>query len=217
MFDPGIMISLLPTLLNGTGTTLAVATLAIALGMPCGLALCFTRQSGPRIPASIAAFYISFFRGTPLLAQLLMFFYLPPAFGLEMPSYPTAVLVLTLNTAAFQAEIFRGGLATIPAGQIEAARVLGLSNAAIRLRVLAPQMLRDTLPALTNEAVDILKNTSLVSVIAVSELLRRAKQAAAATYHPLEAYAMAAVIYLVMVSVLAFLGRRVSRRLSLSR
>ncbi|MGQ9371285.1 amino acid ABC transporter permease [Azospirillum sp. ST 5-10] len=210
MFDPAIVLPHLPTLIEGAGITFAVSILAILLGLPCGLALCFLRQSARRPVGRAAALYISFFRGTPLLVQLLLFFYVPPAYGVELPAYVTAVAVLTMNTTAFQAEIFRGGLQTIPPGQVEAARMLGFSWGQVRRRILVPQMLRVTLPALTNEAIDILKNSSLVSVIAVSELLRRGRQVAAATYHPLEAYAATGLIYLLLVCVVAYAGRRAS-------
>lgn len=217
MFDPAVIVPYLPTLIEGAGITFAVSILAILLGIPCGLALCFLRQSRGRAAATAAAVYISFFRGTPLLVQLLVFFYIPPAYGIELPAYLTAVAVLTMNTTAFQAEIFRGGLQAIPRGQVEAAQMLGFTHGQVRRRVLVPQMLRVTLPALTNEAIDILKSSSLVSVIAVSELLRRGRQVAAATYHPLEAYAATALMYLLLVSLIAYAGRHAGRRLSLSR
>jgi polar amino acid transport system permease protein len=183
--------------------------------MPCGLTLCFLRQSSSSGVSRAAAAYISVIRGTPLLVQLLVFFYLPAAYGLELPSILTAIFVLTLNSAAFQAEIFRGGLRSIPPGQIEAARILGFAPIVLRFRILVPQMIRITLPSLTNEAIDIVKNSSLISVIAVSELLRRGKQIAAATYHPLEAYIATGLIYLVLITVLAVIGRRLGRRYSL--
>jgi polar amino acid transport system permease protein len=181
------------------------------------LALCFLRQSPVAALSRAAALYVSFFRGTPLLVQLLMFFYVPPSLGLELPAYLTAVAVLTMNTSAYQAEIFRGGLRTVAPGQIEAARILGLTPGQIRRNVLIPQIIRVTLPSLTNEAIDVLKNTSLVSVVSVSELLRRGRQMAAATYHPLESYVATGAIYLVLIGLVAFAGWQAARRLSVSR
>jgi polar amino acid transport system permease protein len=127
-----------------------------------------------------------------------------------------ACLALTKNTAAFQAEIYRGGLTAIPTGHTEAARMLGMTQFQIRKNILLPQMFRAVLPSLTNEATSLLKNSSLISVIGVTELLRTGQQVVATTYRPLEVYFIIALTYLVMTVSLGILGRVLERRLSKS-
>ena len=148
--------------------------------------------------------------------QLLIVFYMLPQAGLEVSPVVAAVIALALNTAAFQAEIYRAGLLAIPKGEIEAARMLGIGKWAIRRRILIPQMFRLVLPPLVNEAIIIVKNSSLVSVIAVTELMRRSQQIASTTFKPLEAYLLAGAIYLVINLVLAHAGARMERRLALA-
>ena len=155
-------------------------------------------------------------RGTPILVQLLIVFYLLQEIGLDVPPVAAVVMALTMNTAAFQAEIFRGGLLTIPSGQVEATRMLGIGVLAIRVRILIPQMMRLVLPALINETISILKNSSLISVIAVTELMRTSQQVVSVTYRPLETYMIAAVIYPAMNLVLARAGAWFERRHALA-
>ena len=192
--------------LVGAGMTAMVSAVSIAAGMILGLCLSFGLISPNRSIRRASAAYRSVWRGTPILVQLLIVFYLLPAMGLDVPPIAAAIIALTMNTAAFQAEIFRGGLLSIPSGQVEAARMLGIGILAIRVRILVPQMLRLVLPALINETINILKNTSLISVIAVTELMRASQQVVSVTYRPLETYTIAAVIYLLMNLVLARAG-----------
>jgi polar amino acid transport system permease protein len=203
-------------LIGGAATTVIVSVLAIAIGMVLGLSLAFglLSQKGP-LPA-LCGLYRSFWRGTPILVQLLIVFYLLPRVGIDVPPFVAAVIALALNTAAFQAEIYRAGLMTIPRGEIEAARMLGIGRWTIRRRILIPQMFRLVLPPLINETIIIVKNSSLVSVIAVTELMRRSQQIASTTFKPLEAYLIAGAIYLAVNLVLAHAGARMERRLSIS-
>ena len=198
--------------LTGARMTVAVSAVSIAAGMVLGLWLGFGLLSHNRLIRRASIAYRSVWRGTPILVQLLIVFYLLPTIGLDVPSVAAAMIALTMNTAAFQAEIFRGGLLSIPPGQVEAARMLGIGIVAIRVRILIPQMLRLVLPALVNETISILKNSSLISVIAVTELMRAGQQVAAVTFRPLEAYVIAALIYLAMNLVLARVGAGFERR-----
>ncbi|WP_046866737.1 amino acid ABC transporter permease [Microvirga massiliensis] len=198
----------------GAVTTFTLSLTAILVGCPLGLALYAAKRAGG-LPTRLAAGYISFFRGTPLLVQLLVLFYVPPALGIPVSSFAAAFLGLTLNTAAFQAEIYRAGYQSLPKGQTEAARALGLSGWQTHRLVLLPQVLRLTLPALTNEAVDILKNSALVSVIAVTDLLRIGQQVTAVTYRPLEVYITVAILYFVLTSLIGFAGRLAEQRFGL--
>ena len=198
--------------LIGAGMTAMVSAVSIAAGMVLGLWLSFGLISQNRLIRGASAVYRSAWRGTPILVQLLIVFYLLPTIGLDVPSIAAAMIALAMNTAAFQAEIFRGGLLSIPPGQVEAARMLGIRLLAIRIRILIPQMMRLVLPALINETISILKNSSLISVIAVTELMRTSQHVVSVTYRPLEAYTIAALIYLAMNLVLARTGAYFERR-----
>jgi polar amino acid transport system permease protein len=203
-------------LIGGAVTTVVVSGLSIAIGMGLGLALAFGLLSARAPLAAACGLYRSFWRGTPILVQLLIVFYLLPQAGLEVSPFVAAVIALALNTAAFQAEIYRAGLLAIPKGEIEAARMLGIGKWAIRRRILIPQMFRLVLPPLINEAIMIVKNSSLVSVIAVTELMRRSQQIASTTFKPLETYLIAGAIYLAINLVLAHAGARMERRLAIA-
>lgn len=198
--------------LAGAVMTAVVSAVCIAAGMILGLWLSFGLISQNRPIRRASAAYRSFWRGTPILVQLLIVFYLLPAIGVDVPPIGAAIIALTMNTAAFQAEIFRGGLLSIPPGQVEAARMLGIGILSIRVRILIPQMMRLVLPALINETISILKNSSLISVIAVTELMRTSQQVVSVTYRPLETYMIAAVIYLAMNLVLARAGAFFEKR-----
>lgn len=200
-------------LLWGTAMTLLVSGTAIVLGMPLGLGLCFGLVSRNRAVRRVSLVYQSAWRGTPILVQLLMIFYLLPVVGVNVPPILAAIIALTMNTTAFQAEIFRGGLLAIPPGQLEAARMVGIRRWAARIHILIPQIFRLVIPSLINETISILKNSSLVSVIAVTELMRVSQQIVAATYRPFEIYVTAGIIYIVVNSVLSAAGMAVERRL----
>ena len=186
--------------------TAGISAVSIAAGMVLGLGLSFGLISRNRLIRRASVVYRSVWRGTPILVQLLIVFYLLPTIGLDVPSIAAALIALTMNTAAFQAEIFRGGLLSIPPGQAEAARMLGIGVLAVKVRILIPQMMRLVLPALINETISILKNSSLISVIAVTELMRTGQHVVSVTYRPLEVYMIVAVIYLAMNLVLARAG-----------
>ena len=194
-------------LLWGAGITVLVSGVAIVLGMPLGLVLCFGLTSSRAWVRHLSRLYQSVWRGTPILVQLLIIYYLLPFLGLNVPPVLAAIIALTLNTVAFQAEIFRGGLLAIARGQMEAARMVGIRKWTARRHVLVPQIFRLVIPSLVNEIISILKNSSLVSVIAVTELMRVSQQIVATTYRPFEIYIAAAVIYIAVNFLLSLLGR----------
>jgi polar amino acid transport system permease protein len=203
-------------LIGGAMTTIAVSGLAIAIGMGLGLLLAFGLLSRSAPLRAVCDLYRSFWRGTPILVQLLIVFYMLPQAGLDVSPFVAAVIALSLNTAAFQAEIYRAGLMAIPRGEIEAARMLGIRKWTIRRRILIPQMFRLVLPPLVNEAIIIVKNSSLVSVIAVTELMRRSQQIASTTFKPVEVYLIAGAIYLAVNLLLAQVGRRMERHMTIA-
>lgn len=211
MFE--ILIDNYPVLLRGLTFTLIVSLSAIALGMLLGMTLAFALTSRFATVRWLAGGYRSFWRGTPILLQLLLVYYLLPEFGLNIPPLPAAILTLTLNTAAFQSEIFRSGIAHIPQGQVEAARMVGMHHWDIRRRIVVPQVFRLTLPPLTNEVITILKNSSLISVISVTELMRTSEQIASRTFQPLETYLVAALLYLAVNLLLARISAYLERHM----
>ncbi|MDR0809993.1 MAG: amino acid ABC transporter permease [Gemmobacter sp.] len=200
-------------MLWGAAMTVLVAGVAIILGMPLGLILCFGVVSPKPWVSRISRIYQSVWRGTPILVQLLIIYYLLPLIGINVPSILAAILALTLNTVAFQAEIFRGGLLAISPGQLEAARMVGIRRWAARYHILMPQIFRLVIPSLVNETISILKNSSLVSVIAVTELMRVSQQIVATTYRPFEIYIAAGIIYIVINLLLSLAGRSAERHL----
>jgi polar amino acid transport system permease protein len=203
----------LAVLLLGAGTTVVLSFLAIAVGMVVAIPLCLLRLARRRWLRSAAAAYVSFFRGVPLLVQLLIVFYFLPILGLDLPPFIASVIGLGLCTAAYQAENLRGGFLIIPRGQEEAALAFGYTGAQLRRRILIPQALRAAFPALMNEMIMILKASSLVSVVGVTDLTRTSQNIVARDLHPIEWYAAAALIYLVINLTLAALGRAIEGRL----
>jgi polar amino acid transport system permease protein len=186
-------------------------------GFLIGVTVCAGMLSDNRWARGAGRLFVSFFRGTPLLVQLLLIYYLIPRVGLEVPSYVAAIAGMSLCTAAYQAEIMRGGFAGVPRGLVEAADMCGMSRFDTFRRIRLPIAVKLVLPALTNEAIMMLKSSSLISVVGVIELTRMAQDLAASTYRPLELYASAGFIYLVINLVVAALGRGLEARMSWGR
>jgi polar amino acid transport system permease protein len=201
-----------PSLASGLLITAVLSAVAIALGFLLAVTLTLARAQGPRGTAALVRVYVSFFRGTPLLVQLLMLFYLPAAFGIDLNPWVAAVAVLAMNSAAFQSEILRAGFAAIPAAQVEAARVFGLNGRQVLWHIQLPQALRLTLPSLVSDAIDIVKGSAVISVLAIADLMRVGKQLVAVSYRPLEVYVAVAVAYLLLTTLVAWGGRVLSRR-----
>jgi len=216
MFDFTAVVPYLPQLFRGLVTTIGVSFSAIALGLVLGWLICLGRVSSGTWTSRACAVYVSFFRGTPLLVQLILVFYALPSIGISFPPMVAAVVALTLNTSAFQAEILRAGFRMLPEGQKEAARDLGLSPLQILLFIQIPQVLRSMLPALTNETLDIIKNSALVSAVAVHELMRTAQTLASTTYRPLEFFVVAGLLYLLATLLTARAGRWLESRLRMA-
>ena len=196
----------LPPLLRGAVATVAVSLAAIALGFAAGAAIAAASTAGSRGLRGAAALYISFFRGVPLLVQLLLAYYALPFLGIDIPALVAAVGALGLCCAAYMAEILRGGLATVPPGAVEAARLLGLTRAQTFLRIRLPIAARTMRPAIVGEAIMIMKASSLISLVGIMELTRTSQALAASTFMPLESYALCGAIYLVINFVLMAIG-----------
>lgn len=185
-------------MLVAAGRTVLISAISIAIGLVIGLCVCAAKLSPSRWLSLPAAIYISFFRGVPLIVQLLLIYNLLPQFGLFVPSAIAAVVGLSLCTASYQAENLRGGFLSVPKGLVEAGDMLGMTPWQQFLRIRAPIALRLTVPALVNEAILILKASSLISVVGVVELTRMAQNLSASTYKPLLFYSVAGALYLVI-------------------
>jgi arginine/lysine/histidine/glutamine transport system substrate-binding/permease protein len=197
-----IIIAAIPTLLNGAVVTILLTALTVLLGMISGSLLGIARLSNIMPLRWVARAYIDFFRGTPLLVQIFMIYFGLPAiaqeFGLTftLNRLAAAVLALTLNSAAYIAEIVRAGIQSIDPGQSEAAESLGLNATQAMRYIIFPQALRRMLPPLGNEFITLLKDTSLVAIIGFEELFRKGQLIVAGNYRAFEIYAAVAVIYL---------------------
>ncbi|GGR03604.1 amino acid ABC transporter permease [Deinococcus ruber] len=204
----------LPTLLAATPLTLGFALAAMVLGLPLGLTVALLRLFAPPPLRQVAALYVSFIRGTPLLVQIFVVYYGLPSLGLTLTPIQGGVLALTLNTAAYLSETIRAAIQSVAVGQREAAYSLGLSRAQTMTLVILPQAARVALPSLGNSLIGLVKDTSLVSVITVVELLRSAQLVIARTFEPFGPYLAAALIYWAISSLLELVQRRLEKRLT---
>ncbi len=200
-------------MLTAAGYTIVLSALSIAIGLVLGILVCAAKLSSHPALHWFGTLFVSFFRGVPLLVQLLLIYNLLPSVGLNVPSVVAAVIGLSLCTAAYQAENLRGGFQSVPTGLLEAADMAGLSPWQQFRRIRAPIALRLTVPALVNEAILILKASSLVSVVGVVELTRMAQNLSASTYRPLLFYSVAGAIYLAINWVVASGGFLAERRM----
>lgn len=214
-FDTSLFLSYLFSgyLLVGAAVAVALATSSLFLGSILGLLLALGNLAKFR-PLSLAAkFYIWFFRGTPLLMQLLFFYAFLPRFGLVLDSFQTALLAFSLNVGAYMAEIIRAGIQSIHHGQTQAARSLGMSYVMTMRRIILPQAVKVILPPTGNFFINLVLSSSLASVIALSELLLRAQQIASVTFRIPEVFAAAGVYYLAITTILTFAQSEIESRL----
>ena len=202
----------------GIGYTLAYTVGTVLLGLVIGLALGLARLSKSRWVNAPLVGFIEVFRCTPLLVQIVWFYYaLPVILNLQIPAAVAATLVLSFYTGAFYAEIFRGGIVSIEAGQWDAAKALGLRWRHVMRFVVLPQAVRRMVPPFMNQSIIQLKNTSLVSTIAVPDLLYQGTLITADTYRPLETYTVVAIIYFLLLFPATRLVQYYEQRLATSR
>jgi His/Glu/Gln/Arg/opine family amino acid ABC transporter permease subunit len=212
LFDWSIFLKYLPSLVWSARVTLVVSILGFLLAMPVALALALARLSASRILRFISFTYVDAIRGTPLLIQILAVFFVLPQFGIEFSPFQSAVIALALNSCAYQTEILRGGLQVLHHGQVEAARSIGMSYVQCLRRVVLPQVLYRVMPSATNEMSNIVKGSSLIAVISVTELTRTGQQIANYDLHPLEIYCCVALIYFAIYILLSIGARALDRR-----
>lgn len=191
-----VVVEELDFLLDGLGLTAGLSVLSMAASLILGLLVSFARLSPWRPLRAVSSVYIDFLRGTPLLVQLLWIYYsLPILTGVTFSPFTSAAIALTLNLSAFVSEVYRAGILSIGRGQREAALALGMSGWQAMRRIILPQSIRRVLPPLGSIWVSLFKDTALVSVIAVPELMYRGKVLSIETYRPLEIYTVVAIIY----------------------
>jgi len=198
-------------LLNGALTTLWLTLASIVGGLIVGCLLALLRLAPYRWMSVLAQGYIWIFRGTPLLVQLIIIYTGLPQIGLKLSVIESALLGLVLNEAAYLAEIIRGGILGVPAGQSNAGRALGLNSAQVMLYIVLPQATRIVIPALGNSVNGLLKTTSVTSVISMEELLRSTQILIQEKFLVLELFTVAAIYYLLMTSVWDVIQRRIER------
>jgi len=203
---------ILPALLAGAWVTVKLFFWTLLFSLPLGLPFALGSSSRIWPIRALCRAYVFVFRGTPLLLQLFFFyFFLPIAFDITMDAFTTGVITFILNYAAYFAEIYRGGINGIDKGQYEAAHALGLSKRQTMFGIILPQTFRIILPPVSNEAIVLVKDTALVSVIAVSELMK-ASRGAVNRDVDMTAYILAAVIYLLMTLLLTILSNYLEKR-----
>ena len=211
-FDLDAFATALPKLLAMSRVNLAIGLMAAVLGLGGGAALTILRAlKWPPLSMALAIVRSIVF-GVPLLVLIFVAYYVLPAIGLNLTPVAAGTLAIGTSSAFFVSEIFRGGLATIPAGQVEAAAALSLGAPCIWLRVLLPQVLRVSIPALVNEFTILFKATALLSAITVTDILRTAQQIYALNYRPFETLLAAACVYVAISLVASRLGSLVERR-----
>ena len=212
-FNFDLVVNSFPLLLVGAGVTIKITALSVALGVVIGLFVGIARISRIKILRVLAAIYVDFFRGTPLLVQIfLVYFALPVITGQRVDPFVAAIGSCGINSGAYVAEIFRAGIQSIDKGQMEAGRSLGMTWVQTMRYIIVPQAFKRVIPPLGNEFIALLKDSSLVSVIGFEELTRRGQLIIAKPYGSLEIWISVAVIYLAMTLTIsrfvAYLERR---------
>ena len=205
---------ILPPLLQGSGVTLQVFLITLVLAVPLGLGLALIRISHFRFLSTLVNGYIWLMRGTPLMLQMLfIYFALPfiPIIGVSLPDFPSAIVAFVLNYSAYFAEIFRAGIQSIDRGQYEGAKVLGLSYPQTMRRIVLPQVLKRILPPMSNETITLVKDTSLIYVLAMNDLLRAARGIVQRDFTTMP-FVVAAAFYLIMTLVLTYGFQRLEKK-----
>ncbi|AEB29543.1 putative amino acid ABC transporter, membrane-spanning subunit [Carnobacterium sp. 17-4] len=200
-----------PNLLDGLKTTLLLFLIIVIATIPLGFLIACIRVYAPKWISWIIQVYIYIMRGTPLLLQLMVVFFGLPLVGITFDRFSAAVFTFIINYAAYYAEIFRGGILSIPKGQFEAIRVLGIGKINGFRKIIIPQVMRVVLPSVGNEVIALVKDTSLIYILGIGELLR-AGQIAANTYASLIPYAAVGAIYLVVTGLVTLLLNAIEKK-----
>jgi cystine transport system permease protein len=204
--------SFLPLLKAGVAFTIPLTLISFSLGLGLALVTALAQLSEWRLLSAIARFYVWVIRGTPLLVQLFIIYYGLPRIGITLDAFTAAVIGFTLSVGAYGSEIIRAAILSIAKGQWEAAYSIGMTKGQALRRIILPQAVRVSVPPLSNSFISLVKDTSLASVVTVTEMFATAQQITAVYYEPLLLYCEVAVIYLLFCSVLAWLQHRLEKR-----
>jgi polar amino acid transport system permease protein len=212
-FNVPVLIRTYPMLLWGLWVTIKIGVVSILLGLALGLLLALARLYAPRLFQALARIYIDIMRSIPILVLLIIIYYALPFLGVRLSPFMSAVAALSLVSGAYTAEIFRAGIEAIPRGQFEASGALGLSPRHMMTDVILPQAIRIVIPPLTNNCINVMKDTALASVVAMPDLLKQATQAQAVAANPSPLIG-AAIIYIALLWPLVGMVSRLERRFS---
>ena len=216
-----------PYYLHGAKNTILIALLTVVLGTVFGTILALMRLSKKKPLRIVASSYVEFIRGTPLYVQILVIYYglaqvgikfpeiewLSPILGMNFSDFMSCVITLSINSAAYVAEIVRAGIQAVDKGQMEAARSLGMKNSLAMKEIIIPQAIKNILPALGNEFVTVIKESSIVAVIGIADLMNKAKIISGKTYMPFMPYLVVAFVYFILTFSLSKLMARFERRM----
>lgn len=208
------IIQILPQILEGLGVTLGTFAITLVVSIPVGVLVALCRVSKIRVLRWISGFYTWLLRGTPLLLQMFLIFFGLPAVGVRLfgrTRLPYVFFAFIINYAAYFAEIFRSGIQSVEKGQIEAARLLGFSGAQINLKIVMPQVVKRTLPSIGNEIITLIKDTSLVYALGITEIFKIAKSISTRDV-TLAPYLVVGVIYLILTAVITKLLNRAEKK-----
>ena len=205
------LINILPSLIKGALITIEVFFLVLILSIPLGVFIAFIMRFNIKVLNYFLNIYIWIMRGTPLLLQLIFIYYVLPSVGVRFDRLPAAILAFTLNYAAYFAEIFRGGIESIPKGQYEAAKVLKFTQFQIIRFIILPQVIKIVLPSVFNEIMSLVKDTSLVYALGISDLILASRTAANRDASLLPMF-VAGAIYLILIGIVTIVSKRVEKR-----
>nr|WP_254903630.1 amino acid ABC transporter permease [Clostridium tyrobutyricum] len=205
----------MPNLLDGLKYTILVSVQAIGLGFAVGIILSILRMGKSKVINCLVGIYISFVRGTPIIVQIFIIYYALAMIHLDIPSFQSGVIALSLNSGGFIAEVVRGGLSAIPKGQYEAATALRMDKFQTLTRIIFPQVIRIILPQLLSEFISVIKISPLLSIIAVVELTRSAQKIVNTTYISIPFYITIAIMYFILNSIVEFFANQLEKKMKL--
>ena len=202
------------TYIDATVTTLKVSLIALLIGLLLGIGICLAKISTIKILNILATIYVEIIRNTPILVQIMIIYFALPEVGISFTPFMSAIIALSINSGAYVSEIFRSGILAIDKGQMEAGRSLGLSYFQTMKFIILPQALKNSLPALGNEFISLVKESSIVYFVGVADIMFAANTVKNATYETFGPYLIAAAIYFIITSVLSFLVKRLEKKLA---
>jgi polar amino acid transport system permease protein len=206
------IVAFAPSLLQGTVITIELTIISLILSLIVGMLVALGKLTHNKIINTVCNIYISILRGTPLLVQLMYVYFVFPEFGISLTAFQAAVVALSLNESAYFAETFRAGIQSVPKGQMEAAKAIGMDYSQSMRRIILPQAIKNVIPAIGNSAIILIKNSSLAAVITVAELMHNGNLLAASTYQNIQIFTMVAIVYWILHYPLAILVDYLEKR-----